>query len=163
MVCIRRGEIEDILAVQNCNIHCLPENYTFKYYMYHLLSWPGLLFVAEDEGKIVGYVLAKLDDDLESSNITISSKTGKPKIKGHITSISVLREYRKQGLAKKLMDRVHVEMKEMYECDLVSLHVRVGNRGAFKLYSELLNYEIIKTEVGYYADGEDAFDMVKKL
>ena len=28
--------------------------------MYHILSWPQLLYVAEDQGKIVGYVLAKM-------------------------------------------------------------------------------------------------------
>lgn len=32
-----------------------------QYYMYHILSWPQLLHVAEDyNGKIVGYVLAKM-------------------------------------------------------------------------------------------------------
>lgn len=32
-----------------------------KYYFYHLLTWPQLTFVAEDDdGKIVGYVLGKL-------------------------------------------------------------------------------------------------------
>ena len=35
-----------------------------KYYFYHLLSWPQLLWVAEDfDGKIVGYVLAKMEED----------------------------------------------------------------------------------------------------
>ena len=32
-----------------------------KYYLYHMLSWPQLPYVAEDsDGKIVGYVLAKM-------------------------------------------------------------------------------------------------------
>jgi ribosomal protein S18 acetylase RimI-like enzyme len=32
-----------------------------QYYFYHILSWPQLLYVAEDyDGKIVGYVLAKM-------------------------------------------------------------------------------------------------------
>lgn len=32
-----------------------------KYYLYHILSWPQLPYVAEDyNGKIVGYVLAKM-------------------------------------------------------------------------------------------------------
>lgn len=31
-----------------------------QYYLYHVLSWPQLLYVAEDYGKIVGYVLAKM-------------------------------------------------------------------------------------------------------
>ena len=35
-----------------------------QYYFYHILSWPQLLYVAEDyDGKIVGYVLAKMCDD----------------------------------------------------------------------------------------------------
>ncbi len=34
---------------------------TLQYYFYHVLSWPQLLYVAEDyDGKIVGYVLAKM-------------------------------------------------------------------------------------------------------
>ncbi len=32
-----------------------------KYYFYHALSWPQLSYVAEDDnGRIVGYVLAKM-------------------------------------------------------------------------------------------------------
>lgn len=39
----------------------LPENYQLKYYFYHILSWPHLLYVAADyDGSIVGYVMAKL-------------------------------------------------------------------------------------------------------
>jgi ribosomal protein S18 acetylase RimI-like enzyme len=35
-----------------------------KYYFYHLLTWPQLLWVAEDfDGKIVGYVMAKMEED----------------------------------------------------------------------------------------------------
>jgi peptide alpha-N-acetyltransferase len=64
-----------------------------KYYMYHALSWPQLLYVAEsDDGKIVGYVMAKLEDENENEPIH-----------GHITSISVLRSHRKLGIATKLM------------------------------------------------------------
>ena len=47
--------------MQHCNLSCLPENYQMKYYFYHSLSWPQLLYVAQDQkGKIVGYVLAKM-------------------------------------------------------------------------------------------------------
>ena len=47
--------------MQNCNLWCLPENYSSKYYVYHFLNWPQLLYVAEDSNKkIVGYVLAKM-------------------------------------------------------------------------------------------------------
>ncbi len=74
-------QVSDLNEMQNCNLLCLPENYQLKYaaphsalvqcvyvclllccryYMYHILSWPHLLYVAEDNGKLVGYVLAKM-------------------------------------------------------------------------------------------------------
>lgn len=61
MVSIRNANVEDLLQMQNTNLWCLPENYQMKYYFYHIMSWPQLLYVAEDQnGKIVGYVLAKM-------------------------------------------------------------------------------------------------------
>ena len=64
MVSIRQATVQDLLQIQTTNLWCLPENYQMKYYFYHLLSWPQLLWVAEDfDGKIVGYVLAKMEED----------------------------------------------------------------------------------------------------
>jgi hypothetical protein len=50
-------------------------------------------------------------------------------------------------------------MQEVYDAEYVSLHVRVGNRAAFTLYSHTLGYQINDIEAKYYADGEDAYDM----
>ena len=33
MVNIRRARVEDLLAMQQCNLQCLPENYQLKYYL----------------------------------------------------------------------------------------------------------------------------------
>ena len=52
-------------------------------------------------------------------------------------------------------------MQEVFGARYSSLHVRVTNRGAFHLYSESLGYAVYDREEGYYADGEDAFDMRK--
>jgi ribosomal protein S18 acetylase RimI-like enzyme len=47
--------------MQNANLCCLPENYQMKYYLYHILSWPQISYVAVDhKNRIVGYVLAKM-------------------------------------------------------------------------------------------------------
>jgi len=149
MVCIRRATCDDLLAMQEANLLCLPENYLMKYYFYHLLSWPQLLFVAEDTGKkIVGYVLAKMEEDTSE-------------VHGHITSLAVLRSHRKLGLATKLMLAAQQAMEECFDADFVSLHVRVGNRAAFTLYSSTLKFEIFDIEKKYYADNEDAYDMRK--
>lgn len=105
MVSIRKANIEDLIKMQNCNLWCLPENYTAKYYFYHFLSWPHILYVAEEQTnlKIVGYVLAKIEEE----------ETNEP-VHGHITSLSVLRSHRKLGLASKLMNATHRDMQEIY-------------------------------------------------
>ena len=138
--------------MQQTNLLCLPENYQFKYYIYHYLSWPSLLHVAEDHnGKIVGYVLAKLEDEDVKPN----------EIQGHITSISVLRTYRRLGVASKLMKHALNMMQEYFDADFVSLHVRVSNRPALHLYHNNLGFDVRGIEKGYYADKEDAYKMRK--
>ncbi len=137
--------------MQTSNLWCLPENYQLKYYMYHFLSWPQLLQVAEDhKGRIVGYVLAKMEDPEDEG-------TSVPH--GHITSLAVLRTHRKCGIATMLMKAAHARMIEAFDCKYCSLHVRYTNMAAFHLYSKTLGYAITDLEKGYYADGEDAYAM----
>jgi ribosomal protein S18 acetylase RimI-like enzyme len=81
----------------------------------------------------------------------------------HITSLSVLRTHRRLGLANKLMNFAHDAMEMTQESDYVSLHVRVSNRAALGLYRDRLGYKVANTEVGYYADGENAYQMRKEL
>ncbi|CAN1344490.1 N-terminal acetyltransferase A complex catalytic subunit NAA10 [Linum perenne] len=155
MVCIRKATMDDLLAMQACNLLCLPENYQMKYYFYHILSWPQLLYVAEDyNGRIVGYVLAKMEEESNECH-------------GHITSLAVVRTHRKLGLATKLMTAAQSAMeqcfKQVFGAEYVSLHVRKSNRAAFHLYTETLGYSIQDVEAKYYADGEDAYDMRKQL
>lgn len=120
-----------------------------KYYLYHILSWPQLLYVAEDsDGRIVGYVLAKIDEEGDGKELH-----------GHITSLSVLRTHRKLGLATKLMRAAQKDMLQVFDADFVSLHVRESNYAAFHLYSQTLGYTEHGVEKAYYADGEDAYDM----
>lgn len=180
---IRQATIEDIQAMQNANLHNLPENYQLKYYMYHILSWPQALFVAttyddveadadaeQDDlaapiipvdakgdtsyigrgEKIVGYVLGKMEDDPDAED----------KIPhGHITSLSVMRTYRRMGVAEKLMRQLLYAMCELFDAKYVSLHVRKLNRAALHLYRDLLQFAVTLIEKGYYQDGEDAYAM----
>ncbi|KAK8850635.1 hypothetical protein IAR55_004554 [Kwoniella newhampshirensis] len=82
---IRQATIDDLLGMQNANLLNLPENYTFKYYLYHALTWPEL---SEEE------------------------PSDEPS--GHVTSISVLRPYRRLGLANKLMKQSHADGEDAY-------------------------------------------------
>ncbi|KAF9821254.1 hypothetical protein IEO21_00862 [Rhodonia placenta] len=147
---IRPARVDDLTGMQACNLQNLPENYTMKYYMYHLLTWPQLSYVAEDnKGRIVGYILAKMEEDVDDSEDQ----------HGHVTSISVLRSYRRLGLAKKLMVQSQEAMVTAYRAAYVSLHVRKSNRAALGLYRDTLGFTVKDIEKKYYADGEDAYAM----
>lgn len=178
-ITIRQATIEDIQAMQNANLHNLPENYQLKYYMYHILSWPQASFVAttydevinvndgeidvpvpqDPKGdtayinrgeKIVGYVLGKMEDDPEAADKTPH---------GHITSLSVMRTYRRMGIAEKLMRQSLYAMCELFGAQYVSLHVRKSNHAALHLYRDSLKFEVQSIEKSYYQDGEDAYAM----
>ena len=51
-------------------------------------------------------------------------------------------------------------MKTIYNSKYCSLHVRVSNEAAIALYHGVLGYEKNSVAESYYADGEDAFDMI---
>ena len=89
MVFIRQATMTDIQQMQHCNLQCLPENYALRYYLYHIVTWPQLLFVAEDEslnGKIVGYVLAKMEEEDKSpSETSVTSTSNKRKNGGELS------------------------------------------------------------------------------
>jgi ribosomal protein S18 acetylase RimI-like enzyme len=82
---------------------------------------------------------------------------------GHITSLSVLRTYRRLGLAEKLMTQSQKMMVEAFGAHYVSLHVRKTNRAALSLYKDTLKFNVEGIEKKYYADGEDAYAMRKNL
>lgn len=90
-------------------------------------------------------------------------------IHGHVNSISVLRSYRRLGLAKKLMLRsreyfsAHVAsylsstmgrasedaMATVYKAAYVSLHVRKSNKAAIGLYKDTLGFEVAQVVKKY--------------
>lgn len=184
---IRQATVDDLPAIQNANLHNLPENYLLKYYLYHILSWPQASYVATttdldglvdgeqetrsysqhkiDEAKsdpsylnpkekIVGYILGKMDDDPDAEDKTPH---------GHVTSISIIRTYRRMGIAGKLMRQSLYAMCEVYGASYVGLHVRKSNRAALHLYRDTLQFEVLDLVKSYYADEEDAYHMKKVL
>ncbi|KAJ7327563.1 acyl-CoA N-acyltransferase [Mycena albidolilacea] len=156
---LRLAKPEDLPGIQATNLQNLPENYLMKFWMYHILSWPQISFVAEDhKGRIVGYVLAKIDNG-EYSDDGTKNDPEKTEVHGHVNSISVLRSYRRLGLARKLMVLSQEAMSTIYNASFVSLHVRKSNMAAIALYRDSLGFQVAKVEAKYYGDGEDALSM----
>ena len=54
-------------------------------------------------------------------------------------------------------------MVEVFSAQYVSLHVRMSNVAALRLYRDTLGFTVEKIEAKYYADGEDAYSMMMNL
>lgn len=152
---VRRCELEDLHSVIEINMATLPEHYSDYFFESILKELPESFIVAELDGKVVGYIMCKLEFGFSNFR-----KLGFVK-KGHVVSVAVLPEHRGKGLGKALMQEGISGMISK-RCDEVYLEVRVSNESAVKLYEQL--GFVIKTRIrGYYRDGEDAFLMALEL
>jgi ribosomal-protein-alanine N-acetyltransferase len=152
---LRKFKPDDLQSVMHINRFCLPENYMDFFFMDLHQRFPETFIVAEENGKIVGYIMCRIEVGLASYGL------GGLIRKGHVVSIAVLPQGRRKGVAQALMT---VAMKGMvyYKAKLCYLEVRVTNGPGVTLYKKL-GFEASRTLKGYYSDGEDACVMTKKL
>lgn len=82
---------------------------------------------------------------------------------GHRSVSSTLVTYEVEVGAADLKVLVERAMVETFGAQYVSLHVRMSNVAALRLYRDTLGFEVEKVESAYYADGEDAYSMKMDL
>ncbi|EDR23798.1 N-terminal acetyltransferase complex ard1 subunit, putative [Entamoeba dispar SAW760] len=145
MFTIRKATPADLPAIQNVNLTNLPENYNLQLYYYHLILYPTSFVAVTPDNKIVGYCLTKIEDD-----------DPHPVVTGQVTSISVLRTYRRLGIATKLIRAAENSMIEIFGARAMMLQVRVSNKPALHLYEKTIGFTVTKVSKHYYLDGEDA-------
>lgn len=152
---VRRCEPEDLHYVIEINMSTLPEHYSDYFFETILKELPEAFLVGELDGRIVGYIMCKIEFGFSNFR-----KLGFVK-KGHVVSVAVVAEHRGKGIGKALMQEAMGGMT-MKKCDEVYLEVRVSNHSAVKLY-ENLGFIIKSTIRGYYRDGEDAYLMAYEV
>lgn len=107
---------------------------------------PWVFLVAEEEGRILGYL---------DYMVTFDSST--------IASLAVRKDAQRKGVATLLLDRMEEELRKEEEAVLTStLEVRASNEPAKALYRKR-GYLFVCRKKGYYEDGEDAEYYVKGL
>lgn len=143
--------MSDIIPVMEINLHTLPEHYSDYFYEAILAEMPEAFLVAESEGRIVGYIMCKVEHGFSNFK-----KLGFVK-KGHMVSVAVLEKHRKGGIGRALVEE-SVKGVRIRGCDEFYLEVRCSNNGAVNLY-EHLGFEIRQRLGAYYKDGEDAYLM----
>ena len=152
---LRRCELGDIIPVMEINLRTLPEHYSDYFYESLLEELPEAFIVAEISGKIVGYIMCKLEHGFSNFK-----KLGFVK-KGHVVSVAVIDGHRNKGIGSVLVEEA-IKGVKIRECSEMYLEVRCSNNDAVRLY-EKLGFSITQRLKAYYRDGEDAYVMAIDL
>ena len=150
MTTLRPFVAEDLFKFNHINLDPLTETYNTNFYLQYLSTWPSLCATYESaSGRMMGYVLGKAE--------------GSGKLwHGHVTAVTVSPEFRRLGVAKKLMFYLEDVSTRIFNAYFVDLFVRVSNRLAQLMYGNL-DYVVYRQVIEYYSGEEDAHDMRKAL
>jgi len=148
---LRRCELGDIIPVMEINLSTLPEHYSDYFYESLLEELPEAFIVAEISGKVIGYIMCKMEHGFSNFK-----KLGFVK-KGHVVSIAVMDEHRGKGFGSAIVNE-GINGVKIRQCSELYLEVRCSNNDAVRLY-EKLGFSIIQRLKAYYRDGEDAYVM----
>ncbi len=151
---IRQFAPPDLTAVMNINKKYLPENYPASFFMRQHKDFPDTFLVAESGEEIVAYVMCRLERGISSFRFKYCNK-------GHIVSIAVTPEHRRQKIGTNIL-RKSLEAIKQRGAKEIFLEVRVTNFPAIDLY-EKEGFTKTKVIPGYYRDGESAYVMAKEL
>lgn len=148
MIEYRLATLNDFDDVQKIENECFIEPYSTEDLHYEFEKNPvNKIIVAEDEGKIVGFI-----DFL----ITFNSST--------IMQVAVTKSYRQNGVATQLLSEMEKSFPKNIDdlVETITLEVRESNEAAKNLYLKN-GYKIVVIKNHYYKDGENAIYMLKRL
>lgn len=145
---MRMSDLDRIFAI---NVDKWTETFHTGFYMHYLSAYPESCFLAETcDGTVAGYLIGKAEGNKDLWH-------------SHISALSIAPEFRRSGLAKRLMEVFHVlSGPAVLDCYFVDLFVRGSNKVALEFYLSL-GYVIFRTVEKYYSGVEDAYDMRKPL
>lgn len=159
---IRRARVGDINSMDLINRECMEENYPFSFYFESMMNKKAAQFVVygrdkedEDDGKVIGYIMST-DISRLSESFPFGFVPRNQEYVVHITSLAVLPKHRNKGYGQALVEHVVGASSGLP----VSLHVRVSNEQAQKIYQRV-GFTVKKTIPNYYSDGEDAYLMIR--
>lgn len=135
---------EDIYAVAALEKECFSDPWTFRMLADSFFAESVLTLLAEEGGEVAGYaVFSILFEEAELADIAVAPK------------------FRRRGIAEELLGRLE-EQARRRGAERILLEVRVSNVPAMSLYLKR-GYVGCGVRTRYYADGEDALIMQKRL
>jgi len=133
---VRRAAYGDIAHIYSVNKICLPIAYSILEYIMFLASSSNVIFVAEYQNVIVGYILGEI------------TKVDENKSKVHIMSFGVLPNFRKHRVGTKLMNKI-IEHAKSINHNIMSLYVHAENHAGISFYKKH-GFNIVKTLTNFY-------------
>jgi len=144
-VSVRLPQVSDIRDLERAERLCFVDPWPGQFFVSELFA-PGRYHrvMVDSAGQIVAYLFSAWQYlDL------------------HILKIATLPQHRGEGLARQLMEMAEEHVADMCG-DSLTLEVRVSNGAAIAMYKKL-GYADAGFRTGYYADGEDALIMTKRI
>jgi len=142
---VRNYQPKDLPELHKIDRVCFPEGvaYILRELRFFVEQKNSITWVAEDEDRIVGFVIAQIEK----------------RRFGHIITIDVLPEYRHRGVGSQLLQQAE-KWLENNGAVIVYLETAMHNKPAIRFY-EKHGYRTVERLTRYYADGTDAYQMVK--
>ena len=135
---------EDIYAIAALEKECFSDPWTFRMLADSFFGENVRTIVAEEGGELAGYaILSVLFEDAELADIAVAPG------------------FRRRGVAREMLARLE-ELARAAGAERVLLEVRVSNAPAMRLYLDR-GYVGCGVRARYYADGEDALLLQKRL
>lgn len=155
---IRSYHQDDLRTLHRIDQACFPQGVAYSLWelRHYIESKCSMTLVVEDEaGHIAGFIIA------QRKPVRKRGRRLRPTYCGHIITIDLLPEYRRSGIGTQLLRSIE-EWLIQQGADLVFLETATDNKPAIAFYRKH-GYTVLETIKGYYADGSDAYLMVKRL
>ena len=142
MITIRKMQVKDALPVSRIEQEIFSKPWSYQGFVDALNLGNAIFFVAEEEGKIAGYIGMYMSLD-----------------EGEITNVAVTAKMRQRGIGGMLLSEMKKEAERRSKAKII-LEVRVSNAGAIRLY-ERNGFKNCGVRKGFYElPKEDAYIMM---
>lgn len=141
---IRNFDRQDFSRVIDIEMESFSEHNPYAYMYFYEMN-PDGFFVAEEGGKILGFVAGYPDEEGE----------------GRVFTLAVRKGYRRKGIGSHLLGRILRKFRQS-GIRYAKLEVRENNVGAIRMYRRM-GFLPCGYEPEYYSDGEWALVMKKRL
>ena len=142
MITIRNMQVADALAVSEIEQEIFSRPWSYQGFVDSLNLGNTIFLVAEEEGRILGYIGMYLAKD-----------------EGEITNVAVMKQERQRGIGGMLLKEIKKEAERRAIARIV-LEVRVSNASAIRLY-ERESFQNCGVRKNFYElPREDAYIMI---